>query len=303
MKTIAFSLLLLTMIAGLSKAQNVEIPDTAFLYALIDDGVDANGDSLISYAEAEAITSLDIGGGGDQIANEHCMIFGKVSSLKGIEAFSRLDSLICSDNLLDTIDLSSNTSITYLKCNSPKLTKLDISGNIKLEYLDCSSCIHKANLTTLDISNCPALKVLLCFHQPLTSLDISNNTALEVLSIFEMSSLFEVCVWSEFPAGVDVYTEGSPNVYFTTGCTVGLSEYQQEKLNIYPNPANDLLTIETTNPESLSIEIHTLNGQLLYNDKMEGPTLQIDLSSFQKGLYFITVRSRDYVRTEKLIKQ
>ncbi|MFC2116642.1 T9SS type A sorting domain-containing protein [Bacteroidota bacterium] len=28
----------------------------------------------------------------------------------------------------------------------------------------------------------------------------------------------------------------------------------------------------------------------------------MDLSSFQKGVYFITVRSRDYVRTEKIIK-
>ena len=35
---------------------------------------------------------------------------------------------------------------------------------------------------------------------------------------------------------------------------------------------------------------------------MEGPTHQLDLSSFQKGVYFITIRSNDFVRTRKIIK-
>jgi hypothetical protein len=51
------------------------------------------------------------------------------------------------------------------------------------------------------------------------------------------------------------------------------------------------------------IEITSLKGQLLYSDRREGPTNQIELSSFEKGLYFITVRSKDYVITEKIIKQ
>ncbi|MHA2032667.1 MAG: T9SS type A sorting domain-containing protein [Candidatus Kariarchaeaceae archaeon] len=40
-----------------------------------------------------------------------------------------------------------------------------------------------------------------------------------------------------------------------------------------------------------SIELNSINGQLLYRNKIEGPTNQIDLSSFQKGLYIITIRS------------
>ena len=51
------------MIAGPSKAQNVEIPDTDFLYALIKEGVDTDEDSLISCAEAEAVISLKLHSG------------------------------------------------------------------------------------------------------------------------------------------------------------------------------------------------------------------------------------------------
>ncbi len=43
-------------------SQTVTIPDTAFLNALIADGVDTNNDSLISYEEAEEITRLRIDG-------------------------------------------------------------------------------------------------------------------------------------------------------------------------------------------------------------------------------------------------
>jgi predicted MPP superfamily phosphohydrolase len=84
---------------------------------------------------------------------------------------------------------------------------------------------------------------------------------------------------------------------------IGTSDLRNTSSWIYPNPTNDLLTIETDKPDHYSIEIHSLNGQLIYSTRMDGPTHQIDLSSFEKGLYFITVRSRDYVRTEKIIKQ
>jgi len=41
-------------------SQNVAIPDTAFLHALIEEGVDTNANGEISYAECEAITYLDV---------------------------------------------------------------------------------------------------------------------------------------------------------------------------------------------------------------------------------------------------
>jgi len=82
------------------------------------------------------------------------------------------------------------------------------------------------------------------------------------------------------------------------------SKVKQQELScsIYPNPTNSHLTIETGQPNHHSIEIISLSGQLICNAKMEGTTHQIDLSSFQKGLYFITIRSKDYIKTEKIIK-
>lgn len=74
------------------------------------------------------------------------------------------------------------------------------------------------------------------------------------------------------------------------------------KIRIYPNPANELLSIETDLSDHRSIEITSLNGQMIYSTKMEGTAHQVDLSSFRKGAYFITIRSKDHVTTRKIIK-
>jgi hypothetical protein len=224
----------------------VDIPDPAFLHALIAEGVDTYGDRLISSTEAEAVSSLDVSR-------------RNISDMTGIEAFVNLDKLNCSYN--------------YLR-------SLDVSGSRKLHYLNCS----KNNIC---------------------SLDISNNTSLIRLYLQNNCSIIKVCVWTmPFPPDKFAEINYDINVHFTSECSLGWNKYNTKRFNIYPNPITDFLTIETKSRGHNSIDIKLLNGQLIYSDKIEGPTIhQIDLSSYQKGVYFITVRSRNFVRTEKIIKQ
>ena len=204
MKTLAFSLLLLTMVAGLSNAQNVEIPDTMFLYALIEKGVDTDEDSLISNTEAEAITYLIVSSSG-------------ISDITGVEAFVNLDLLYCNRNQLTSLDVSNNTALERLNVSENDLTSLDVSNNTALWLINCLS----NKLTSLDVSNNTALERLNVSENDLTSLDVSNNSSLVELRIIEMPTLGEVCVWEmPFPpVGVAVDTTGSLNVYFTTDCS------------------------------------------------------------------------------------
>ena len=183
----------------------VNIPDNAFLNALIELGIDYNGDSLISYAEAEAVTSLV--GLGDK----------GISDLRGIESFVNLKNLLCSSNQLTSLDVSNNTALKNLYCGSNQLTSLDVSNNTALERLFCGP----NQLTSLDVSNNIDLFDLYCHDNQLTSLDVSNNTYLHTLVIVNMPTLYEVCVWTMSfpPEGLELRMDGSPNVYFTTECS------------------------------------------------------------------------------------
>ena len=106
------TLTLLTMgfiITSLSIALIINIPYTAFLYALIDDGVDTNRDNFINNAKSEAIYSLN----GNQ---------KNISDQSGIEAFLNLCTLNCRNNQLTSLDVSGNTVLTDLSSYNTCLT-------------------------------------------------------------------------------------------------------------------------------------------------------------------------------------
>ena len=107
-----------------------------------------------------------------------------ISSFKGIEYFTALQSLMCSFNQLSSLDVSKNTALTYLSCEINQLRSLDVSKNTALKYLVC----YSNHLTSLDLSKNTALTKLVCGENQLTSLDLSKNTALTELR-FEKNNI------------------------------------------------------------------------------------------------------------------
>lgn len=287
--------------------QSVFIPDTVFLQALIERGVDTNEDSLISYEEAEAVTTLYVGG--------FFLSKRDITDMTGIEAFVNLGTLDCSSNYLTSLDVSSNTKLTVLHCALNLLTSLDVSANTALTELYCA----ENQLTSLDVSKNTNLEKFHISGNQLATLDISNNRNLfqralpngySPLSVANMPSLTEICVWEGFNFNdyiPHIDTAGSPNICFQIDCNgdciVGIvADIHKSGISIYPNPSYNFITIETGNPNHYSIQITSLNGQQILTGEMEGCSHHIDLSSFQKGIYFITIRSKDFVTTRKIIK-
>jgi hypothetical protein len=75
-----------------------------------------------------------------------------------------------------------------------------------------------------------------------------------------------------------------------------------DNLYIYPNPTSGPFTLQTPEEGQYDILIHSINGHFVYHSTFIGKSYECDLSSFQKGIYFITVRSKDFVTTRKIIK-
>ena len=123
--------------------------------------------STISDAKLASITEI--------FANEK-----GISSLQGIEYFTKLTNLQCYKNQLTSLDVSKNTELTYLYCFNNQLTSLDVSKNTKLTTLFCSN----NQLTSLDVSKNTELTSLNCLGNQLTSLDVSKNTKLILLNCY-----------------------------------------------------------------------------------------------------------------------
>lgn len=83
---------------------------------------------------------------------------------------------------------------------------------------------------------------------------------------------------------------------------VSTGDRSTEGHKVFPNPVSELLTIEFSTHGSHQLELTSLNGQHIFSEKTEGSIWSSDLSSYPDGIYFITIRSKDAARTEKIIK-
>jgi len=73
-------------------------------------------------------------------------------------------------------------------------------------------------------------------------------------------------------------------------------------LSILPNPTSSIINIGIDHPEVYTIHVYSSNGHLLYSERSKKSNHQIDLSSFHRGIYFITLSSNDFLTTKKIIK-
>ncbi|MDD3875032.1 MAG: T9SS type A sorting domain-containing protein [Bacteroidales bacterium] len=80
-----------------------------------------------------------------------------------------------------------------------------------------------------------------------------------------------------------------------------------EKLSIFPNPAQDVLTVTLLGDETQSscekqIFVYDLQGQLLYKHNFTQQNCNVDISSFEKGMYIIKIETEDSFWVRKFIK-
>ena len=104
------------------------VPDDNFEQALIDLGYDNEIDDYVTTYFISGVSSLNVSG-------------EDISDLTGIEDFSDLGQLNCSNNLLTSLDISQNTSLTYLNCSNNLLASLNLrnGNNSILTSMDAST--------------------------------------------------------------------------------------------------------------------------------------------------------------------
>jgi len=102
-------------------------------------------------------------------------------------------------------------------------------------------------------------------------------------------------------AGLSVnnFTNG---VFKLTGPLSNAAFESTSKFIIYPNPANNTITIAASAIESYKLLVTDLTGKVLMEKSLNGIENTIAISSLSNGVYFFTLNSGNKIETVKIIK-
>ncbi|MCF8298408.1 MAG: T9SS type A sorting domain-containing protein [Saprospiraceae bacterium] len=87
--------------------------------------------------------------------------------------------------------------------------------------------------------------------------------------------------------------------------TAGINEVEQNsKISIYPNPSKGIFKIVTSGiNKDFQISVYDIQGQKIHNQLIHKENVEMDLSTYPKGVYFIRMWNDEFVRVGKVIIQ
>lgn len=118
------------------------------------------------------------------------------------------------------------------------------------------------------------------------------------------SRVSDVVINGESAGELETYTfrniRGDSSIHVAT--VLGLADHEENTVFIYPNPATDILIVETASFFD-QMEIASVTGQILYRKSSPEQQMEIDLSSYPTGIYFIILQDRYRQTVHKFIKK
>ncbi|HKJ78692.1 MAG TPA: T9SS type A sorting domain-containing protein, partial [Prolixibacteraceae bacterium] len=92
------------------------------------------------------------------------------------------------------------------------------------------------------------------------------------------------------------------NVVSTNKNYTGLSGQNKTCLLIYPNPAADILVVETNKIMDYKFKVFNFSGMQVFEGHLANPINKIDVKKLQSGAYFIQIIGKEIHYQQKFIK-
>ena len=207
-----------------------------------------------------------------------------------------------SNTNLSNLTLPNNkTSLTQLWAYDMNLSSLNYAEYTQLKYLD----IGINNFTSADVSMLPNLIEFYCNQNQLTSLNIANGNIDGLSWMWCHDNPGGLCIQVDDLAKAS--SKSSPNWQrdpgstFSTNCGLGLDEFSDESVSIYPNPSKDkfyiYLQLET------NYTLSNVFGQKVKKGFLNSGKNELDTESLSSGLYVLNLESANGKTTKKIIKE
>lgn len=219
---------------------------------------------------------------------------------------TNLSSLQVYNTLLNSLNLSALTGLTYLDCSTTPISSLDVSMLANLTGIVCVSI----QATSIDLSNNPLLTDIYVYNNQLTSLNIANGNNANINYFWVHNNPNLTCIkvddaaysnanWiSGTQVNEDPFIYDNTVVFDNVCLGAGVEENTNEFLEVYPNPADDQITVFMSQKGIMGI--YSMSGAKIAAFEMIEGENTIDLTDLEKGMYFLTLSNG---QTTKIIKK
>ena len=246
------------------------VPDDNFEQALINQGYDDILDDYVLTSNIRNIQNLIVSG-------------LSIANLTGIEDFSGLQGLDCSNNQLTQLNLGS-INIFAIDCHDNQIVDLDFRANSYLFALDC----HNNNLQGLNLQN-------------------GMNTSLSNQYFDSRNNPNLICIF------VDDATYCTQNLHQLDAQShfvenqvqcdaLSVDKIAKQSIIIYPNPVKNLMNFEAEKRIDQIVIFDILGNEL----KVITPNAKyyvINLSTYPSGVYIVQVKIANQISTSMIEKR
>jgi hypothetical protein len=261
----------------------------------------------------------------------------KLYSLDGVGVYpaeSRVISSLASNSLTDMQPGNEIIFGSYydLRSNDNTITGIEIivsstsdaGADIQVSIIDTATLFNDGSTPVFDLKGNEALSdvytlstsdinkgiVTVYFQQPLTlesgayfaavnavNDDKNNISIIDDRTVLQPSGASMINI-----PGDGSYSNGNAFAIRLLTGTASIDELGNSSFSIYPNPADEAITIKTSILlNNASISILDLNGKELKSMKLSGIESKINTSDLISGVYFVRVSNGNISKTEKLI--
>lgn len=143
------------------------------------------------------------------------------------------------------------------------------------------------------VATIPAIESQLYYEYRDNLADDDHEDVYYRLTAFYLADNGETCE-SDFAT-----TLNNPEQNYVAIDLTSTDEYQALDFKLYPNPTNGLVTIELE--ELQKVMVYNALGQVLISKEADGNSLQLDLSGFEGGLYWVKIISQNRIAVKPLV--
>ena len=74
-------------------------------------------------------------------------------------------------------------------------------------------------------------------------------------------------------------------------------------LSVFPNPNNGNFSLKANGiNDQVYLEISNINGQIIFVKELNDNIERVNISNYPPGVYFVTIRTENFTKTERIIK-